>query len=111
MDSLENISTGILYGKASQAQDLVNSKTLTESQKIKTACQLFEGTLFRQILSDSLKPMIKGYMDESGSMNEIYRSFVTDSLSAKMSESGSLGIGNLLQAQLQHRVSKNEPTK
>lgn len=106
MSNLESISSGILYGKGNEGDAFVHNKALSKSEKLKTSCQLFEGTLLRQILNDSLKPMVKGFLDESGASNDIYRSLIIDSLATKMSESGTLGISNLLQAQLQNKVEE-----
>jgi Rod binding domain-containing protein len=63
--------------------------------KIAEAAQQFEGVLLRQILSESMKPLL-----ENGAGGQVYGYFLTTSLADSMGKSGGLGLGHVLQAQL-----------
>lgn len=63
--------------------------------KIAQAAQQFEGILLRQILSESMKPLL-----ENGPGAQVYGYFLTASLADSIGKSGGLGLGHVLQAQL-----------
>jgi len=63
--------------------------------KIAQAAQQFEGILLRQILSESMKPLL-----ENGPGAQVYGYFLTASLAESIGKSGGLGLGHVLQAQL-----------
>jgi Rod binding domain-containing protein len=63
--------------------------------KIAKASQQFEGILLRQILGESLKPMM-----EHGPGSQVYSYFLTDSLANSIGNAGGLGLGHVLQTQL-----------
>jgi Rod binding domain-containing protein len=66
-----------------------------DPDKIAKAAQQFEGVLLRQILSESMKPLL-----ENGAGGQVYGYFLTTSLAESIGKSGGLGLGHVLQAQL-----------
>ncbi len=63
--------------------------------KIAEAATQFEGILLRQILSESMKPLL-----ENGPGAQVYGYFLTDSLADSIGKAGGLGLGHVLQTQL-----------
>ena len=63
--------------------------------KIAEAAEQFEGILLRQILSESMKPLL-----ENGPGSQVYGYFLTGSLADSIGKSGGLGLGHVLQTQL-----------
>jgi Rod binding domain-containing protein len=70
-------------------------KQENDPAKIEQAAEQFEGILLRQILSDSMKPLL-----ETGPGAQVYGYFLTDSLADSISKAGGLGLGHVLQTQL-----------
>lgn len=63
--------------------------------RIAQAAQQFEGILLRQILNESLKPLL-----ENGPGAQVYGYFLTGSLAESIGKAGGLGLGSVLQTQL-----------
>lgn len=82
------------------------SQHISEEQKLGEAAVRFESLLVRQFLKDALKPVFKGFLEESGSRQEIYRYLLTDVLAEKIGQSEVMGISNLLQMQLSSKLEK-----
>ncbi len=72
----------------------------TEDQKLEITSTQFESTLIRQFLSEAMKPMVEGYLNEDSVAQDIYRGYFTDIMSQSLSSGGGLGISNVLQSQL-----------
>jgi len=66
-----------------------------DSDKTGEVSRQFEAILMRQILSESMKPLLQG-----GASGQVYGYLVTDTLADSMSKGGGLGLANILQAQL-----------
>jgi flagellar protein FlgJ len=78
--------------------DLGNTGDPSSSQdpaKVAKVSQQFEAILLRQILTESMGPLLKG-----GPSGQVYGYMVTDSLANKISEGGGLGLAHILQTQL-----------
>lgn len=71
------------------------AETPNDPAKIAQAAQQFEGVLLRQILSESMKPLL-----ENGPGAQVYGYFLTTSLADSIGKSGGLGLGHVLQTQL-----------
>ena len=80
---------------AAPALDVSASEPGDEPEKIGKAAQQFEGILLRQILSESMKPLL-----EKGTGSQVYGYFLTDSLAESIGKAGGLGLGHVLQTQL-----------
>lgn len=67
----------------------------------RAAGQQFEGILLRQILGDSLKPMVHGPLSGGGGAG-VYQYLTTDVLAERLSQDrrGGLGIARMVEAQL-----------
>jgi flagellar protein FlgJ len=77
---------------------LGNTGDLASSQdpaKVTKVSQQFEAILLRQILTESMGPLLQG-----GPSGQVYGYMVTDSLANKISEGGGLGLAHVLQTQL-----------
>lgn len=88
---------------------LVNNQQLTEKQKMAEVSRQFEAVMLRQILGDAMKPLVEGCLDESSGQSEVYRSFMTEILADSISQSGSFGLANSLQAQVNQFIEKQTP--
>jgi len=78
--------------------DLKDPGDLASSQdpaKVEKVSKQFEAILLRQILSDSMGPLLKG-----GPSGQVYGYMLTDSLANKISEGGGLGLAHVLQTQI-----------
>ena len=71
------------------------AKDGNDPAKIAEAAEQFEGILLRQILSESMKPLL-----ENGPGSQVYGYFLTGSLADSIGKSGGLGLGHVLQTQL-----------
>ena len=67
----------------------------TDPVKLAKASRQFESILVRQILGESMKPLL-----EAGPSGQVYGYMLTDALSEKISEGGGLGLAHVLQTQL-----------
>ena len=66
-----------------------------DPEKIAQAAEQFEGILLRQILNESMKPLL-----ENGPGAQVYGYFLTGSLADSIGKAGGLGLGHVLQTQL-----------
>ena len=107
MESISAYIPAISINPAS-LQEMINHEQLSEEQKIAEASRQFEGILLRQFLKDALNPVVKGFLNEKGSSNDIYRYFLSDVLADSMSQDSVFGISSLLQMQLQNSQPKSE---
>jgi peptidoglycan hydrolase FlgJ len=76
------------------AKELQAAKSHDPAVAAKVAKQ-FEAILLRQILGESMKPML-----QSGPSGQVYGYFLTDTLANAVSEGGGLGLAHIIQAQL-----------
>ena len=63
--------------------------------KLAKVSRQFESILLRQILGESMKPLL-----QSGPSGQVYGYMLTDALAQKISDAGGLGLAHVLQAQL-----------
>lgn len=70
-----------------------SAKTDDPNKSADTARQ-FEAILIRQILSESMKPLL-----EAGPSGQVYGYLLTDSLADGISKGGGLGLSHILQTQ------------
>ncbi|HEY2801341.1 MAG TPA: hypothetical protein VGI85_12155 [Chthoniobacterales bacterium] len=70
-------------------------ETKNDPAKIAKAAEQFEGILLRQILDESMKPLL-----ENGPGSQVYGYFLTGSLADSIGKAGGLGLGHVLQTQL-----------
>jgi len=90
----------------SDLERLAASPHISEEQKLSEMAVRFESLLVRQFLQGALKPVFKGFLEESGSRQEIYRYLFTDILADKIGRSEVMGISHLLQMQLSPQLEK-----
>jgi Rod binding domain-containing protein len=80
---------------------LVNSKQVSEQDKVGEACRQFEAVLLRQILSQAQKPLFKSSLFPSGgTANAIYEDMVTQQLADRISEGGTFGFASVLKREM-----------
>lgn len=87
-------------------QVMQQMRHLEQREQIAHVSQQFEGVLIRQFLKDAMKPLIKGYLGDESSGNEIYQHFVLDSLADGIVKGGGIGVSNIMQMQLQGVIAK-----
>ena len=66
--------------------------------KLAKASKQFECILLRQILGESMKPLLQG-----GPSGQVYGYMLTDSLANQISDGGGLGLAHVLQTQLSQK--------
>jgi flagellar protein FlgJ len=76
-------------------QDVENAKTSPGNGKLHEASQQFEAIMLRQILGESMKPLLQG-----GPSGQVYGYLMTDTLADSLSKGGGLGLSSVIQAQL-----------
>jgi len=72
-----------------------NSAAPADPAKIAKVSRQFESILLRQILGESMKPLL-----QAGPSGQVYGYMLTDALAQKISDAGGLGLAHVLQAQL-----------
>ena len=85
--------------------EMVHAKNKTEAEKTQFVTEQFESVLVKQFLNDALKPMFKGVFNENSEGHRLYRHFFTDALSESIAQGGGFGVSNILQQQLNQKVS------
>ena len=83
---------------------LANNSALTDQQKIAEASRRFEAVLLKQILESSQKTVIKSKYSEDSTSSGIYHDMVTTQLADSISKSGTFGLAQSFDQQL------NRPT-
>ena len=78
----------------SRLKNADNAKAEDPEQTADVARQ-FEAILLRQILSESMKPLL-----EDGPSGQVYGYLLTDSLADSISKGGGMGLASILQTQL-----------
>ena len=89
-------------------QGLMQMNQYSERQKLEISATEFEATLVRQFLKDAMKPLVKGYLDQSGVSSEIYRGYFTDAMAQSLAKGQGIGISNTLQHQLSNHLNAKE---
>jgi Rod binding domain-containing protein len=81
---------------------LANNPKLTDKQKIAEASRQFEAILLKQILENSQKTVIKSKLAQDSTASGIYHDMVTTRLADSISKSGSFGLSQTFEHQLDH---------
>jgi peptidoglycan hydrolase FlgJ len=81
---------------------LANNPKLTEKQKIAEASRQFEAILLKQILENSQKTVIKSKLTQDSTASGIYHDMVTTRLADSISKSGTFGLSQTFEHQLDH---------
>ena len=81
-------------------EQLAKNKSLTEHQKIAEASRQFESILLKQILESSQKTVIKSKLTDDSTASSIYKDMVTTRLADSISKSGSFGLTQTFEHQL-----------
>ena len=66
-----------------------------EKAKLHEASRQFEAIMLRQVLGESMKPLLQG-----GPSGQVYGYLMTDTLADSLSKGGGLGLSSVIQAQL-----------
>jgi peptidoglycan hydrolase FlgJ len=81
---------------------LAKNPKLTEKQKIAEASRQFEAILLKQILESSQKTVIKSKLTNDSTTTSIYKDMVTTQLADSISKSGTFGLSQTFEHQLDH---------
>ncbi len=79
---------------------LAKNSSLTEEQKIAEASRQFESILLKQILESSQKTVIKSKLTDDSTASSIYKDMVTTRIADSISKSGSFGLTQTFEHQL-----------
>ena len=88
-----------LLGVADSASVQRALQSGTKSPPAKAAAEQFEAILVRQLLGDSLKPMLGSAGGEAPG-SDVYQYLVTDVIAQSVAQGGGLGIAKMLIPQL-----------
>ena len=73
---------------------------MSSGEKVAELSRQFEALLLRQMLKEARKPMLGDTLTGKSSVSKIYDDMVTDRLADAIANSGDVGLGTSLQAQL-----------
>ena len=85
--------------------EMAHSKNISEQERNAAVSQQFESVLVKQFLKEALKPMFQGVFNEDAGAHRMYRHFFTDAISESIAQGGGFGVSNILQQQLNQKVS------
>jgi Rod binding domain-containing protein len=102
--------TSALKATGIPAEDLPGNNSMTEKEKVHELCRQFEAVLLRQILGDAQKQVIHSALTPKSATREMYQDMATGQLAEVISQSGSLGFGRSLEAELL-RQTRHVPPK
>ncbi|MEC8419649.1 MAG: hypothetical protein VXZ32_00855 [Verrucomicrobiota bacterium] len=85
--------------------EMAHSKNISQKQKNAAVSQQFEAVLVKQFLKEALKPMFEGVFNEDAGAHRMYRHFFTDAISESVAQGGGFGVSNILQQQLNQKIS------
>mgnify|MGYP001344289873 FL=1 len=85
--------------------EMAHSKNISQKQKYAAVSQQFEAVLVKQFLKEALKPMFEGVFNEDAGAHRMYRHFFTDAISESVAQGGGFGVSNILQQQLNQKIS------
>ncbi len=91
---MDAISAALANAKAGSIRELPEN-TADDPEKAAGVARQFEAILLRQILSESMKPLL-----ENGASGQVYGYLLTDSLADSISQGGGMGLASILQSQL-----------
>lgn len=97
------------YGDPKNIQSLSANQLLGQDKKLQVAAQQFEAILLRQVLKESLKPMIEGAINLKGTGSNIYQHWLVDTYANALSQTESFGIASTLKQQLIQSKEKSTP--
>ena len=95
------------YADPRNIQSLSANQSLQKEEKLQVVAQQFEAMLLRQVLKESLKPMIEGAIDLKGTGSNIYQHWLVDTYANALSETESFGIASTLKQQLIQNKEKS----
>jgi peptidoglycan hydrolase FlgJ len=92
--------------KASQLplEKLAENRQLSESERLTEVSRQFEAILLRQILGEAQKPVFQSTFTKSSVAGDVYKDMVTNQMADQISRSGSFGLAQHLESQLQHQL-------
>ena len=88
------------YADPSNLESLSANQSLQKEEKVQVVAQQFEAMLLRQVLKESLKPMIEGAINLNGTGSHIYQHWLVDTYANTLSSTESFGIASSLKQQL-----------
>lgn len=96
MGTLSGFESTAPSKSSQELSDFVGNGTKpAEANKTAEVAQKFEAILTRQILSESMKPLL-----ESGPSGQVYGYLITDALADAIGKGGGLGLSPILENQL-----------
>ena len=102
---LSNSNNNYVGMDTSMLMEMAHSKNISEQERNAAVSQQFESVLVKQFLKEALKPMFQGVFNEDAGAHRMYRHFFTDAISESIAQGGGFGVSNILQQQLNQKVS------
>jgi Rod binding domain-containing protein len=85
-------------------EQLVDNRQLSQEQKLVEVARQFEAVLLRQILRQTQQTVFPSEFTDNSTAASIYQDMVTERLADSISKSGTVGLGKMLQLQLNHQL-------
>jgi Rod binding domain-containing protein len=86
-------------------ESLAGNQKLSEHQKIAEVSRQFEALVTRQILHETLKPVIVSKYTSRSTVNDIYQDMTTSQLADRISRAGGFGLADSLTSQLTRQLA------
>ena len=87
-------------------EQLAHNHALSQQQKVAEVAQKFEALLLRQILQETQKTVIPSKYADNSTTAGIYHDMVINQLSDSISKSGTLGLAQTLERQLNRQLGQ-----
>lgn len=87
----------------------VSSPERVQQQKLKTMAQEFEAILIAAMLKEA-QPRTQADPVTGGLSHDLYQQLFTDEIAKAIARSGGIGVGKMVERQLQRQLHKTYPT-
>ena len=77
---------------------------LSEQEQLNELCREFEALLVRQILRQARQTVFPSMFDSESTTSGIYQDMINNQLAESISQGGTFGLANSLQAQLNRQI-------
>lgn len=84
-------------------EKIAGNPNLSDEEKIAEASRQFEAVLLRQVLASAQKSVVASRFNPQSFSSGVYQDMMTTQLAEKISQSGALGLGQGIAAQLAAR--------
>jgi len=86
--------------KLDQLRAMLDNPKLTREDKLQAAARQFETVMLREVVKQTMKPLVEGALTGEGAGQGIYEYFMHESLADGLSKGGGFGLADSLVQQL-----------